>query len=130
MLELSHSTLTNIQWYQAQDADLTITINRADLEPIMMRKATFASQAAAGRASLQGNPQVLQELMAPTISISISRSCRGRKRSSRCRHPEPRRGLPAESRGPCHGEKPAHNDSPPSLVAFLRLTTLQLGRAV
>jgi alkyl sulfatase BDS1-like metallo-beta-lactamase superfamily hydrolase len=43
---------------------LRITINRADLEPIMMRKATFVSQAAAGRASLQGNPQVLQQLMA------------------------------------------------------------------
>jgi alkyl sulfatase BDS1-like metallo-beta-lactamase superfamily hydrolase len=64
VLELSHATLTNIQGYQAQDADLTITINRADLEPIMMRKATFVSQAAAGRASLQGNPQVLQQLMA------------------------------------------------------------------
>ncbi len=64
VLELSHSTLTNIQGYQAQDADLTITINRADLEPIMMRKATFASQAAAGRASLAGNADVLKRLMA------------------------------------------------------------------
>ena len=42
VLELSHSTLTNIQGYQAKNADLTITINRADLVPIMMRKATFA----------------------------------------------------------------------------------------
>jgi alkyl sulfatase BDS1-like metallo-beta-lactamase superfamily hydrolase len=64
VLELSHATLTNIQGYQAKDADLTITINRADLVPIMMRKATFATQAAAGRATLQGNPQVLQQLMA------------------------------------------------------------------
>ena len=64
VLELSHATLTNIQGYQAQDADLTITISRADLEPIMMRKATFASQAAAGRASLAGNAGVLQQLMA------------------------------------------------------------------
>lgn len=64
MLELSHATLTSIQGHQAQDADLTITINRADLEPIMMRRATFATQAATGRASLQGNPQVLQQLMA------------------------------------------------------------------
>lgn len=64
VLELSHATLTNIQGHQAKDADLTITINRADLEPIMMRRATFASQAAARRASLQGNPQVLQQLMA------------------------------------------------------------------
>ena len=63
VLELSHATLTNIQGYQAQDADLTITINRADLEPIMMRKATFASQAAAGRASLAGNADVLKQLM-------------------------------------------------------------------
>jgi alkyl sulfatase BDS1-like metallo-beta-lactamase superfamily hydrolase len=64
VLELSHATLTNIQGYQAKDADLTITIKRADLEPVMMRKATFASQAAAGRASLVGNADVLQQLMA------------------------------------------------------------------
>jgi alkyl sulfatase BDS1-like metallo-beta-lactamase superfamily hydrolase len=64
VLELSNSTLTNIQGYQVKDADLTITINRVDLEPIMMRKATFASQAAAGRASLAGNADVLKQLMA------------------------------------------------------------------
>lgn len=64
VLELSHSTLTNIQGYRAKNADLTITINRADLVPIMMRKATFATQAQAGRATLQGNPQVLRQLMA------------------------------------------------------------------
>jgi alkyl sulfatase BDS1-like metallo-beta-lactamase superfamily hydrolase len=64
VLELSHSTLTSIQGYQAKNADLTITINRADLVPIMMRTATFATQAQAGRATLQGNPQVLQQLMA------------------------------------------------------------------
>jgi alkyl sulfatase BDS1-like metallo-beta-lactamase superfamily hydrolase len=69
VLELSHSTLTNIRGYQAKHADLTITINRADLEPIMMRKATFATQAAAGRASLQGNPQVLQQLMACLVDF-------------------------------------------------------------
>jgi alkyl sulfatase BDS1-like metallo-beta-lactamase superfamily hydrolase len=64
VLELSHSTLTNIQGFQAKNADLTITINRADLVPVMMRKATFATQVEAGRASLQGNPRVLQQLMA------------------------------------------------------------------
>jgi alkyl sulfatase BDS1-like metallo-beta-lactamase superfamily hydrolase len=63
-IELSHATLTNIAGYRAPDADLTITINRADLEPIMMRQATFATQAAAGKARLEGNPQVLQRLMA------------------------------------------------------------------
>jgi alkyl sulfatase BDS1-like metallo-beta-lactamase superfamily hydrolase len=64
VIELSHATLTNIEGYRAADADLTITINRADLEPVMMRRATFATQAAAGKARLEGNTQVLQQLMA------------------------------------------------------------------
>ena len=32
IVELSNATLTNIQGYQADDADLTLTVNRADLE--------------------------------------------------------------------------------------------------
>jgi alkyl sulfatase BDS1-like metallo-beta-lactamase superfamily hydrolase len=64
VIELSHATLTNISGYRAADADLTITINRGDLEPVMMRQATFATQAAAGKARLDGNTQVLQQLMA------------------------------------------------------------------
>ncbi|HEX9207029.1 MAG TPA: alkyl sulfatase dimerization domain-containing protein [Steroidobacteraceae bacterium] len=63
VLEMSNSTLTNIKGVQANRADLTITVNRVDLEPIMMRQATFASQAAAGKARLDGNAQVLQQLM-------------------------------------------------------------------
>jgi alkyl sulfatase BDS1-like metallo-beta-lactamase superfamily hydrolase len=43
--------------------DLTVIINRADLEPVMMQQATFASQAAAGRARLDGNARVLDQLM-------------------------------------------------------------------
>jgi alkyl sulfatase BDS1-like metallo-beta-lactamase superfamily hydrolase len=62
VLELSNSTLTNIAGQQAANPDLTVTINRADLEPVMMRQATFASQVAAGRAKLEGNPQVLEQL--------------------------------------------------------------------
>ena len=64
VLELSNSTLTSIKGYQATDADLTVTINRADLEPVMMRTATFASQAEAGRATLVGDSAVLKQLMA------------------------------------------------------------------
>jgi len=64
VLELSHATLTNIAGYHAPDADLTITINRADLESVMMQQTSFAALAAAGKARLEGNPQVLQQLMA------------------------------------------------------------------
>lgn len=63
VLEMSNATLTNIKGVQAARADLTVTVNRSDLEPIMMQQATFASQAAAGKARLDGNPQVLQQLM-------------------------------------------------------------------
>jgi alkyl sulfatase BDS1-like metallo-beta-lactamase superfamily hydrolase len=63
VLELSNSTLTNIKGVQAARADLTVTLDRSDLELIMMQQATFASLAAAGKAKLDGNPQVLQQLM-------------------------------------------------------------------
>ena len=36
VVELNNETLTNIECYQADDGDLTITINRADLEQVMM----------------------------------------------------------------------------------------------
>jgi alkyl sulfatase BDS1-like metallo-beta-lactamase superfamily hydrolase len=64
VIELSNATLTSIPGFQAPDPDLTVTISRPDLEAVMMRKETFGSQAAAGRARLQGNPKVLEQLMA------------------------------------------------------------------
>ena len=67
VVELSNATLTTIDGFQAPDADLTVTIDRADLEPVMMQKATFASQAAAGKARLEGNPQVLERLMGSLV---------------------------------------------------------------
>ncbi len=48
-------TLCNISGYRADDADLTITINRSDLETVMMGAATFDEQIEAGKAKLQGN---------------------------------------------------------------------------
>jgi alkyl sulfatase BDS1-like metallo-beta-lactamase superfamily hydrolase len=63
VIEMSNSTLSNISGVQASDPDLTVTIDRTDLEPVMTRKATFASQAAAGRARLEGDPRVLEQLL-------------------------------------------------------------------
>jgi alkyl sulfatase BDS1-like metallo-beta-lactamase superfamily hydrolase len=62
VLELRNSTLTSIAGFEAPDPDVTVTINRADLEPVMMQRATFASQAAAGRARLDGNAGALDQL--------------------------------------------------------------------
>jgi alkyl sulfatase BDS1-like metallo-beta-lactamase superfamily hydrolase len=63
VIELSNATLTSIEGFRSDQADLTVTINRTDLEPVMMQTATFATQAAAGRARFEGNPQVLAQLM-------------------------------------------------------------------
>ena len=62
LIELSNATLTNVEGYQADDADLTITINRADLESVMMGAKTFAAQVEDGTARLEGKAEVLSQL--------------------------------------------------------------------
>ncbi len=62
-VELSNATLSSIKGFQAKRPDLTLTINRADLETVMLGKATFAQQVAAGKAKIDGNPKPLEQLM-------------------------------------------------------------------
>ncbi|MBF7731013.1 alkyl/aryl-sulfatase [Pseudomonas sp. N040] len=64
VVELSNSTLTNIKGQQAKDADLTLTLNRSDLEQVMARQTTFKELAAAGKARFDGDPQPFTQLMA------------------------------------------------------------------
>ena len=66
VVEMSNATLTHMAGYEAKDADLTITLNRADLEEIMLGKTKLAELAKAGKAKLDGNPAVLQQLAAAT----------------------------------------------------------------
>ena len=56
------ATLTNINGQQAKNADLTITMNRSDLETVMMGKATFDDQIKAGKAKLVGERKPYDEL--------------------------------------------------------------------
>jgi alkyl sulfatase BDS1-like metallo-beta-lactamase superfamily hydrolase len=62
VMEVSNATLTTIAGRQAADADLTITIDRADLEDVMIGTATLADKASAGKAELRGDTQVLAQL--------------------------------------------------------------------
>lgn len=62
VVELSNGTLTNIEGYQAKDADLTITINREDLLPVMMGAVKFDEQIKAGKAKLVGDKKPYEEL--------------------------------------------------------------------
>jgi len=62
VLELSNATLTNIEGYQAADADLTLTIKRSDLEPVMMGSATIGQQVENGKATVEGDAKVVDQL--------------------------------------------------------------------
>ncbi len=62
LVELSNETLTNIEGYQADDADLTITINRSDLEQTMMGAKKLADQIKDGTAKVKGDQKVLGQL--------------------------------------------------------------------
>ena len=61
LVELSNATLTNIQGVQAKNPDLTITINRSDLNQIMMGQSSFEAMAKAGKAKFDGNPKPFTE---------------------------------------------------------------------
>ncbi len=66
-IELSSATLTNIEGFLADDADLTLIINRADLERVMAGQKTLEAQIADGTATVEGNPEVLG-MLAATLS--------------------------------------------------------------
>lgn len=62
VVELSNATLTNIEGYTDENADLTLTVNRADLETVMAGEATFEALLADGRATFEGGIGVLGTL--------------------------------------------------------------------
>ena len=63
-VELSNSALTSVEGYLAKNPDLTITINRSDLEAVMMNTTTLKSQVEAGKATAEGDMSALTELLA------------------------------------------------------------------
>ena len=62
VVEMSNATLTTIAGYQAKDADLMVTIDRRELEEVMIGTAKLADKVAAGKAKIEGNSQVLAQL--------------------------------------------------------------------
>jgi len=64
VIEMSNSTLTTLAGYSAPDADLNITIDRSELEDVMIGAAKLVDKVKAGKAKLDGNTQVLEQLKA------------------------------------------------------------------
>jgi alkyl sulfatase BDS1-like metallo-beta-lactamase superfamily hydrolase len=71
VLEMSNATLTNIPGFQAEDADLTITVDRDDLSPVMMGTTTLAAQIDSGVAKIQGDRAVLDQLRSTLIEFDL-----------------------------------------------------------
>lgn len=69
VVELANETLTNIAGFQAKNADLTLTINRADLELTMMGVKTLDAQIAEGTAKVEGDATVLAKLAAAMVDF-------------------------------------------------------------
>ncbi len=69
VLELSNGALTHLKGQQSKKADLTITINRSDLETVMMGRATFADHLASGRVKLEGDRKPLDQLWGMLIQF-------------------------------------------------------------
>jgi len=67
IVELSNSTLTNVEGFQAEDPDLTVTINRTDLEAVMMGVKSLRAQIADGTAKAEGNTEIIGQLASTLV---------------------------------------------------------------
>jgi len=62
LIELGNATLTNIEGVQSPKPDLTLTLNRADLNRVMLGVATFDSLAQEGKARFDGDRTAIYKL--------------------------------------------------------------------
>jgi len=62
VVELSNRTLTSLQGFLSNTPDLTLTINRTDLEKTMIGVVPLQQQVASGAAVLDGDPTILLTL--------------------------------------------------------------------
>jgi alkyl sulfatase BDS1-like metallo-beta-lactamase superfamily hydrolase len=71
VIELSNNTLTNIEGYQAEDADLTLTITRLGLGQVITGVKSLADQIADGDAQAEGDLSVLQQLASTMVRFEL-----------------------------------------------------------
>jgi len=69
VVEMSNGTLTNIAGFTAPDADVTLTINRSELLPVMMKQVTLGDQIREGKAQVAGNLRVLAQLSSTLVEF-------------------------------------------------------------
>ena len=70
-IELSNATFTNIEGFLNKKPDLSITINRSDLERIMIGQISFAESIKQGIAKTEGDVSILQKLGATLVNFDL-----------------------------------------------------------
>lgn len=68
-IELANETLTNIEGFQVANPDLTLTINRSDLEQVMMGVKTLTAMIEDGTAQVQGDATILAKIGAALVTF-------------------------------------------------------------
>jgi alkyl sulfatase BDS1-like metallo-beta-lactamase superfamily hydrolase len=71
VVELSNATLTSIEGFQADDADVTIFINRSDLVNTMIGAVSFDEQISSGKATIVGNREVYEQLKTMLVHFDL-----------------------------------------------------------
>ena len=69
VIELSNGVLTNVEGYQAAEADLTLELDRRDLDRIVLSRVQLSELLETGAARVEGDAAVLGRLMAYQIEF-------------------------------------------------------------
>jgi alkyl sulfatase BDS1-like metallo-beta-lactamase superfamily hydrolase len=69
LIELRNATLTNIKGFLAEKPDLTLSINRSDLEQTMMGARSLEQQIKDGTAKVDGDVTILAKLAAAMVEF-------------------------------------------------------------
>jgi alkyl sulfatase BDS1-like metallo-beta-lactamase superfamily hydrolase len=69
IVELENTALTNIKGYLSSKPDLTLTINRSDLELTMIGAKTLEAQIADGAAKVEGDASILKQLASTMVDF-------------------------------------------------------------
>ncbi|MDR7004076.1 alkyl/aryl-sulfatase [Paraburkholderia strydomiana] len=70
LIEMSNSTLTNIKGFQDPNANLTITLNRTDLNQVMMGSKSFEALEAEGKAQFGGDRRPFEQLRSTLVQFT------------------------------------------------------------
>jgi alkyl sulfatase BDS1-like metallo-beta-lactamase superfamily hydrolase len=71
VVEMSNATLSVLEGFQAPKPNLTVTINRSDLEPVMMGITSFDDQIKTGKAKLDGDRNAYEQLKSVLVHFDL-----------------------------------------------------------